>query len=207
MTRTTLLSAAATFAILELILIWLVWTGRVETFDFQLRLAVLALDPPSAVKIWRIITFLGSGIFITALTLVSITILAARAEWQAFKYLTAVMIGAVGMETGLKLIVHRSRPDEVFANTMPSSYSFPSGHALFAMAFYSGVAMIFVPRLNAIVRPSFWVVAVLLIILIGASRIFLGVHYPTDVLGGYIVAAFWLIVVQLLLPPNRSASG
>lgn len=203
----TLISIAIFLDLLELMLIWLFSTGRLETFDHTLREALLALDPPSAVSLWRGITFLGSGFVITALTVVSIVVFALRAEWQALKYLVVAMIGAVIIDTGLKTIVHRARPPEVFANTMPSSYSFPSGHALFAFVFYLSVAMIVAPRLNGIARATFWSVAVLLVVLIGASRLFLGVHYPTDVLGGYIAGAFWLSVVQLSLPRNPYASG
>lgn len=205
--RKTLISLSVILALLELMLIWLFSTGRLEAFDHTLREALLTLDPSSAVAMWRGITFLGSGVVITALAVVSIVVFALRAEWQALKYVVFAMIGAVIIDTGLKTIIHRARPTEVFANTMPSSYSFPSGHALFAFVFYLTAAMILAPRLNGIARATFWSVAVLLVVLIGASRLFLGVHYPTDVLGGYIAGAFWLSVVQLSLPRNPYASG
>lgn len=207
MNRKTLISLSVTLVIMELMLIWLVTTGRLETFDHTLREALLAHDPPSAVAIWRGISFLGSSILITALAVVSIVVFALRAEWQVLKHIVFAMIGAVIIDTGLKTIVRRARPPEVFANTMPSSYSFPSGHALFAFVFYLAAAMILAHRLNGISRATLWTVAVLLVVLVGASRLFLGVHYPTDVLGGYVAGAFWLSVVPLALPKNPFASG
>lgn len=204
--RTPLISVAAALAIFELMLIWLVWTGRVETFDFPLRQTILAFDPLGAVAIWRGITFLGSSIFIAALAVIYILIFAVRSEWQAVKHLAVVMIGAVVIDTGLKWIVHRARPDEVFAQTMPTSYSFPSGHALFAIVLYIGIVTILAQRLGGIARTLLWVFAIIVVLLIGLSRIFLGVHYPTDVLGGYVGGALWLIVVDLFMPPNRLAT-
>ena len=205
MTRKTLIRVAVTLAALLLLLIWFVWAGRANKFDLPLREALLAFDPPNAVDIWRGITFLGSGLVITALTVVCVIIFAARAEWQAARQIIYVMAGAVGVENGLKWIVHRARPDEVFPHTMPSSYSFPSGHALFAMAFYISVAMIVGHRLNDKARTALWVAAVSLVILIGASRIFLGVHYPSDVMGSYIAAGLWIVLLQLPFGKYSSA--
>ena len=174
MTRNTLISIAVTLAILEMLIIWLIWSN-----------------------FWRTITFLGSGIVITVLTVVCVMVFAVRAEWRPARQITFVMVGAVVVENGLKWIVHRAQPDEVFAHTMPLSYSFPSGHSLFAMAFYISFATIVASRLTGIARTTLRAVAVLLVILIGASRIFLGVHYPSDVLGGYVTAVLWMTLFNV----------
>ena len=72
---------------------------------------------------------------------------------------------------------------------------FPSGHALFSLCFYGTLAGLLVGRLRRpAARAAVWAAAALLILAIGISRIYLGVHYPTDVIGGYLVAAFWISV-------------
>ena len=104
----------------------------------------------------------------------------------------AMMAGAVVLENALKYAVHRTRP-EPFFGTPPESYSFPSGHALFSACFYGALAWMLAARTrNAGACAAIWTAALALIAAIGLSRVYLGVHYPTDVIGGYLVAAFWL---------------
>jgi undecaprenyl-diphosphatase len=90
----------------------------------------------------------------------------------------------------------RPRPD-VFFGPQPLNYSFPSGHALVSCCFYLALAEILVrdqwPRVR---KLAVWTLAVLLTGAIGLSRVYLGVHYPTDVLGGYAAAIAWLSIVR-----------
>lgn len=189
---------AIALAIFLVLLAGFVMSGRADYLDVALRDVVLALDPPGAVTAWRVISFLGSGIVITALTVLSVVVLAASSEWWAARQIALVMAIAVILENGLKWLVHRARPAEIFPGTMPSTYSFPSGHALFAFSFYVTIAVIVNRYLNdPAARVALWIVVAFLVLLIGVSRIFLGVHYPTDVLGGYAVAAFGISISRL----------
>ncbi|MBA2736501.1 MAG: phosphatase PAP2 family protein, partial [Pyrinomonadaceae bacterium] len=82
---------------------------------------------------------------------------------------------------------------------LPESYSFPSGHSLYAVCFYVGLAWLITSRLNN--RPArilIWIFAVFLCLLIGLSRIYLGVHYPSDVIAGFAAAIVWLSTVFLI---------
>ncbi len=196
MSRSTALAVVALLASVEALIIWLVWSGYAETFDGALRQALLGFDPPHAIRLWRTITLLGSGIVITALSVLCVTFFVMRSDWRSARQLTFVMVGAVAVENGLKWMVQRARPGEVFAQTMPSTYSFPSGHSLFALAFYVSVALIFARQMTGAGRTVIWAAALSLTLLIGASRVFLGVHYPLDVLGGYGAAALWMILVH-----------
>lgn len=197
MPKIVLILSGAALATSLILLIWLVGSGYADVFDLPLRQTLLALDPPVANRAWRFVTLLGSGLVVTVLSTVCILIFAARGQWRTAFHIVLVMVGAVIVENTLKYVVHRQRPEEIFGHTMPPTYSFPSGHALFAFAFYASVASIFANHLNRTARLALGAVAASIIILIGASRIFLGVHYPTDVLGGYIAASLWLILVQL----------
>ena len=108
------------------------------------------------------------------------------------------MGGAVAFDTLIKWTVQRARPGEVYPNTMPTTYSFPSGHALFSFAFYISIAWIVSRQSGSNWKNGLWVVAILLAISIGVSRIFLGVHYGSDVLAGYLIAAAWLMLLATL---------
>ena len=112
--------------------------------------------------------------------------------------LLPLIISLVGSELAMyfiKLGIHRPRPGESVAYYLEKSYSFPSGHATIAMAFY-GFLIYFFVRLEGRLRSSYSISLVLslLIFLIGFSRIYLGVHYLSDVLGGYLVGGMWLLL-------------
>ncbi|MEO6055540.1 MAG: phosphatase PAP2 family protein, partial [Gemmatimonadales bacterium] len=79
---------------------------------------------------------------------------------------------------------------------LPGSYSFPSGHALFAFCFFTTGAALLAPRLPwPALRRLVWIAAAALVLAIGFSRIYLGVHYPSDVLAGYTVGLMWSSVI------------
>ena len=186
----------AILAILFALIMWLVTTGRADSFDFPVRNAILAISPPDVVDIWKTVTFFGSTLTITCLTILVMLTLLMRREWQTSVQFVVVMIGTSFIDLGLKWAIHRPRPQEIFPHTMPSSYSFPSGHALFSFAFYISFALIVAPHVSRLTRIVVVALAILFVVLIGASRILLGVHYPLDVVGGYSAAALWLALMR-----------
>ncbi len=107
------------------------------------------------------------------------------------------MAGAAMLDVLLKQVYGRTRPSPLFDfYPLPHSYSFPSGHALFATCFFGGVAVLASHRFrHPAAEVAVWIVAVLAIALIGISRIYLGVHYPSDVLGGLAAGAVWVATV------------
>jgi undecaprenyl-diphosphatase len=111
--------------------------------------------------------------------------------------LALFMAGAVVLENGLKYGFQRARP-EAFFGSAPATYSFPSGHALLSLCFYGMAAAMLARRSKSgVARAAIWTTAALLIFGIGLSRIYLGVHYPTDVIGGYLAALFWMSLFWL----------
>jgi membrane-associated phospholipid phosphatase len=100
----------------------------------------------------------------------------------------------------LKSSFHRARPDPFFNLAAPASYAFPSGHALLALCFYGVMARIWADSLKSGRRRwMVWVAAICLIGLIGLSRIYLGVHYPSDVLAGYAAAIVWVSAMTMII--------
>ena len=110
----------------------------------------------------------------------------------------------------LKEVVGRARPEYLITGSAPSTMSFPSGHSLFAMVF-GGLLIVLVGELveSAPVRRTLQFGLALLILAVGASRVYLGVHWPSDVLGGYLfggLALLGLIFVRNMMLTPKSAA-
>ena len=154
---------------------------------------------PALTALFLALTILGSGLPTALLTLGFGWALARRRLPLLGAGLALTVTGAWWLETMTKLIVQRSRP-ELFRLASASGYSFPSGHALVATCLYGALAFAFwrLAR-RRWQRIALAVIAVLMPALIGVSRIYLGVHYPTDVLGGWLAGLLWLAAARLAL--------
>jgi undecaprenyl-diphosphatase len=86
-----------------------------------------------------------------------------------------------------------------FFGAVPQTYSFPSGHSLFSFCFYGVLAGLITARIESRpLRILIWILAATLVFSIGLSRIYLGVHYPSDVLGGYLAGTIWVSTMLAL---------
>jgi undecaprenyl-diphosphatase len=99
------------------------------------------------------------------------------------------------LTTILKAVFQRTRPELFDSGYQASFYSFPSGHATVAVGFYGMLTVILAYRLEGLARWAVAVCGVLVVLLIGFSRLYLGVHYPTDILAGYLAAPLWVVSV------------
>jgi undecaprenyl-diphosphatase len=103
------------------------------------------------------------------------------------------MVGEIVLELLLKAVYQRERPVPFFDFPLPSSSSFPSGHAMGSLCFYGITAFILARYINnRNIHLAITAAAVLLILGIGTARVYLGVHYPSDVLAGYLAGSVWL---------------
>lgn len=134
-------------------------------------------------------------------TVVVVVLLAGLFLWLTRHHLSVYLLGiaVVGgnaLNLLLKGVFARPRPSVVEQTTEVATASFPSGHAMMATIAYGSVAYL-VGRLEPTrtMRLTTWTLAVLIILLIGFSRIYLGVHYPTDVAAGFIAGAGWVAFV------------
>jgi undecaprenyl-diphosphatase len=163
------------------VIAWLTMSGAASGFDAAVRDTVHAWSSPLLTSLMVGISATGTDAFMAALGFLSVwRLLHLERRRDAIVFVVTVLAAEALMEI-LKVLFHRARPLPFFAER-PDSYSFPSGHALKSAVFYI---------LLASLASGHWAVrlaAVLLALLIGISRVYLGVHYPTDVLGGYAVA-------------------
>ena len=166
-------------------------------FDTFVRTTIHGLVSPRLTSAMQGISFLGSVAFIVGLTVVTLALFIYFHRPRAAVLLAATMTGAAVLDEVLKYAFHRSRP-VAFFGTSPGSYSFPSGHALESMCFYGVMAVILSERTPTRAgRMLIYAGTILLVGAIGISRIYLGVHYPSDVIAGYLAAIFWVGSVGL----------
>ena len=197
----TVIVISLALAVLALFLFgWLgneILAGDTQHFDFAVRNWVHQFASPGMTRAMTAISLLGYNILIVEL-LVAFAVFAKLRWRRAAAWMAVAMVGALAMDTALKYAYHRLRPTAFFG-VAPHSYSFPSGHALCSFCFYGVLAGLFSARVKSpALRIAIWVVAAILVISIGLSRIYLGVHYPSDVLGGYLAAAVWVGAVIVL---------
>jgi undecaprenyl-diphosphatase len=167
-------------------------------FDSFVREGVHETASSGLTTLMALLTRLGSPIVLGPLSVLLFVVFRLAGRQGAASLLAWAMIGAILLENALKFSFQRARPEPFFGIIAPETYSLPSGHALFSACFYGVIASALAARVaNGFARAAIWICAVLLIAAIGFSRIYLGVHFPTDVLAGYILAAFWLSAVQL----------
>jgi len=147
---------------------------------------------------FRVVTFFGSAAALVTVTAVVCIVLYRRGRLVAAALLPVVFLGAELLNFVLKLSFHRARPEVAFVHL--DTYSFPSGHAMVSTAVYGALAYLAWSPLRTLRRRLTLVAGtVLLVALIDFSRIYLGVHYLSDVLAGTAGGAFWLAVSIALL--------
>jgi membrane-associated phospholipid phosphatase len=169
-----------------------VFEGEFSNFDLHIRTIVHGYANPTLTWAMEALSDVGSPVFLSGLFVLLVgTFLFVRWRYAAI-WLATDMVGAVGLDVTLKDLFHRARPVPYFIPD-PGSYSFPSGHALGSFCFYMVLAGLLTARIrNLPARISIWIFAALLVGAIGFSRVYLGVHWPTDVIAGYAAAAFWV---------------
>src|SRR5579872_389325 len=174
--------------------------GQATGFDETIRNTIHSLSTPALTQFFSIITYLGSQACVLGLSASAALILLAKRRRRGAVLVVVTMAGAELWLSILKTAFHRPRPEPFFGALLPPSYSFPSGHALLSCCCYGVLAAL----ASAYWRGSarWWLIrtcAALLILAIGVSRIYLGVHYPSDVMAGYLVAILWTASLSLLL--------
>lgn len=170
--------------------------GDTMIFDNEIRGFIHDHSNETLTSPMRAFTFAGSTLFISSLTGVVLLVFFVGRHWWSSAVFAVMMAGAVVLNLVLKTAFSRDRPASYFDTPIPDSYSFPSGHALFSLCFYGSLGWIITRHLKGRwSKAAVWMITVFLFCGVGLSRIYLGVHYPSDVLAGYTAAIIWLIAV------------
>lgn len=150
-------------------------------------------DPwaPAATEIVRDVTALGSNVVLLMLVVAVSGYLILKKNRSLAVWLVVMAGSAVLLNHGLKEFIDRARPDELFQAARVFTPSFPSAHAMLSAAVYSAIVTVVAAKLPSRMNLYFWGIAGLLILFIGLSRLYLGVHWFTDVVGGWLIGLAW----------------
>ncbi|PNG25752.1 phosphatase PAP2 family protein [Methylocella silvestris] len=194
-----------------------VFEGGTAATDRALLLALrtpadpaIPIGPPWLLQSAIDISALGGFTVIWLMTAAASGFLILARRWRALVILVAAIGGASVLNALIKLSFHRTRPDIVPHLTQSWSASFPSGHAMISAAAYLTIAAIVAEtQTSKAVRLYLVSLAVLMTVAIGVSRIFLGVHWPSDIIAGWGAGAafalcFW-IIARKAAPETRQA--
>jgi membrane-associated phospholipid phosphatase len=175
--------------------------GDTQMVDEQILLAINSISSPLLNYIITVITFFGGFAFVLLVTCAIAVFFARRHKWRPAIF-AAFAVGGVGVSNSiLKLIFQRDRPDLWEWVISESTYSFPSGHSALSFALaLTCIILMWHTRWRWLVL----VVGAIYVLTIGFTRLYLGVHYPTDVAAGWIVASLWVTIVALILGIIRS---
>jgi undecaprenyl-diphosphatase len=169
--------------------------GESRAFDKAALLWIHTTFPGWLDGPMRIVTALGYYWFVLLLLVVVVPLFYQRGWKLSATLLLVSTAGSAVLTTVLKGVFQRARPELFDSDYHASFYSFPSGHATVAVGLYGMLTLVLAYRLQGTARWAVVVLGILVVLLIGFSRLYLGVHYPTDIVAGYLAALLWLVCV------------
>lgn len=183
------------------LLTWQIWRHEGGlNWDLAILTAIHSTAQPWLDQLAQNLTQLGTnwGVF-PATVLVSGKLLYNQ-RWRALIYWLMAIVGGGLLNCAAKLWLHRVRPS-LWDYPQLSDFSFPSGHAMLSLMFVLALSWL---TMHQPWNRWVWLVGGLFVGMIGWTRLYLGVHYPSDVLGGWMLGAAWVIAVSLVVKPMRS---
>lgn len=178
-------------------------SSTVTGLDGSISTAVHHGVTAPAVALSEAISRLAATQTALGLTLVAAALLVATRHWRSAVALGVSFVLAQVAVQAIKVLIERPRPEQAVDHA--SGFSFPSAHSATAMAIYATLAVIGMRRTRGPVRIAIGLAAGLVILAVGVTRVYLGAHYPTDVLAGWmagavVVLASWSLVGRLPMP-------
>ena len=172
--------------------------GDADRYDELVMEAVHRIDNPTTTRAMQVVTQLGSHAAIgTAAGLTALMMFKKGRRHDAWTVIVSTG-GAMIINTTLKNIFRRQRPQELARQIkLPQSHSFPSGHSLLSAATYPIIAHHLVESQSLPVQAMAHSLAGMIILGVGFSRVYFGVHFPSDVLGGFAAGFGWLGLTSL----------
>jgi undecaprenyl-diphosphatase len=159
---------------------------------------------PVMTALARSLTFVGSEVVVGSVALLLLAMLLRRRSWDRALTVACGIAGSAALTVAVKLLVGRARPPAVDRlGPIDHTYSFPSGHTLNSSVLLGLLVLVVAPTLAAARRRALGAAAVALALGVGVSRAYLGYHWATDVMAGWLLAVAWLSTVVLLVPAVR----
>jgi membrane-associated phospholipid phosphatase len=148
---------------------------------------------PHLVTALKVLTFFGSPPWLWLLVAVAVVVTWRSHHLRLCVFLAVTTVVGGLLDSVVKVAVDRPRPSLVDPVATAHGKSFPSGHAMSSTIVYGALLMVFLPVLARRLRPAVVTLAATLVVAIGFSRLALGVHYISDVVGGYVLGLAWLV--------------
>jgi membrane-associated phospholipid phosphatase len=172
-----------------------IWDGEILPFDKSTLLYIRQWQSPSLDSLMLFFSTVGGPNVMTGLTVLIFGLLLLRRPRSRAIFFAAAMLGELLLNQGVKLVFARPRPTLWERLVEEHAFSFPSGHAMGSTAFVTAVVLLLWYtswRWPALILGS------ILVLLICFSRLYLGVHYPSDVLGGMLASLAWVVGLRQL---------
>lgn len=168
-------------------------------FDVNIMEYIHNNTNPIILSLMKFISFIGSERFLFPAVTMAIAYTLVKKRYYISKLLLLSTLGSYLLNYLLKQIFHRTRPIEYFLVNQ-GGLSFPSGHSMVTMTFYSTLAFLLAKKVdNNRKKRLIHIIAFVMICLMGISRLYLGVHWPTDVIGGYLAGyIFYYLSIRLV---------
>ncbi len=168
---------------------------EVFTLDTWATPFLHGIASPALDALMQALTGIGTSLVILPIFVVVLALLVRNHRYGAALFLSVASGGSLVLQATMKLIFERPRPQLDWVQQVLADYSFPSGHTMNATVFYLALALILWAVYGRRIGLVAIAIAVVLTLGVGVSRIYLGYHYLTDVLGGLLAGIAWLLIV------------
>jgi membrane-associated phospholipid phosphatase len=165
-------------------------------WDVPLLLAVHSTANPQLDVVVTMLTKLGVFWGVFPIATVTALVLFNRRRWRKLTYLIVTLLGSIIINRTAKVLLHRVRPHLWESPAPEFDYGFPSGHAMSSMTL---VAVLVILTWGSRWRWLVLIVGAIFVLVIGWTRLYLGVHYPSDILAGWMVSVGWAVGVSLII--------
>ena len=202
--KSALVRVLAGFALAALVLAGVGWlvTGPYReypaSFDSSVRNAIRQMQSPMWTSLFLTATKLGSTLYLAIVGAIAGAVFIFLRMFRSVWLLVIVMTGQAILHYGAKWLFARPRPPVLISYKAVENFSFPSGHAIATLSLYFMIAWIVCTQLeNPAIKIAIWIFTALLVFLVGCSRVYIGIHFPTDVLAGFLASLIWTGAVML----------
>ncbi len=162
-------------------------------FDSSIRYTMRQIQSPMWTTLFLAVTKLGSTLYLIIIGVAAGVVFIYFRLFRSLLLFIIAMAGQAALHHSFKWLFARPRPSNLINYRVPESLSFPSGHAIAAICLYGMIAWIVTREIeNPAVKAGVWIFTIILVFLVGVSRVYIGVHYPTDVLAGFVAGSIWI---------------